>query len=214
MCKKLLYSALIISLSLPATVRVAAAASLKLCLKTDTSALLVKKKCGKKLVQVDGTTLGSLVGSQSSNDSNARLDNVENDIQEAASLIESINNQVSSLTNTTANLSKDISSVSNALPGDIMHVRVSGDAAILSSSTPATVFRQSLGYFRVSFDRDVTGCFYQASPTATVSQVYPFGVDALVRPQNSVPDTLEIFMYNSVANTSVDLGFTLTVSCP
>ncbi|MCB0352809.1 MAG: hypothetical protein KDD64_04765 [Bdellovibrionales bacterium] len=207
--RNLLVVLLLISFSAPA----ASAATLKLCFFPDTGKIVAKRKCGKNQVLISGTNLNALIGGQSSVEFTSELSEVEGDVLDLIDSISNLTSQLNSMASAIADINQDISTLSDGLPAKIYNVRVNDNATILRSSDPVSVLRVSLGFFRISFDRDISNCYFQVTPTASPSQAYPFGVDSLARIQSGFPKNLEVFMYNSVANASVDLGFTVTVSC-
>jgi hypothetical protein len=80
------------------------------------------------------------------------------------------------------------------------------------SGVVGTPSHPSTGYFRVTFNRNITACAWLAEPASPVSVLYSNG-DANTRRFGTSTDTIEVEARNQSGTLSDSVGFTLLVVC-
>lgn len=99
----------------------------------------------------------------------------------------------------------------DAIEGDELWARVDDDGSLLASSGAVSGVRTAEGTYRVTFDRDVTACRWQATAVGPTPNSLPHGYVQLGRLNGKPRVVLAITIDPTSAKN--DRGFHLTVSC-
>jgi hypothetical protein len=115
-----------------------------------------------------------------------------------------------------ANRLGGLASSSYAQKGETLFATVapaSSAAQVLRGRGAISVEREAVGFYKVKFNRDISGCTWEATYGTPGNEAVSGAIWATVRGVGG-PDEVGVVLYDTAANLADGKGFTVVVFCP